>query len=469
MEPSQPPGVDARSLAGESNPNPEATGAGAGAARAAEADNVDQTETAASADPIAPVGPSLASSAAPEPGAEIPEPLPPASPVSADDGARHRADTGERATSQNPTEPPAGEVTSEMFEGLRENLERPGPAPSTQERGETDRLDRTPIGASEPGGRRIAGMVGQVNGQAIYAHHVLEPMDEQLRAHGQRLSRNEFRRRVAPLIHERLSEIVQNALILGEAQRDLSERERQGLKVIMQRVREDLVRKYGRGSPAVADRVLRDRTGQGLEQTLEDRRQALVVERFMQQQLHPRVNVTLRDMERYYHDHYDQFNPSATRTLRLIRAAGPSEAQTIQRRLDAGEPFEQVAGDEQLNAYRPRDGGLMADAPGDEVFGHEPLNAAMRELGEGEQAGPIEAGGEQWFLKIEQINQPERKTFREAQRDIEHRLRLQQLNRLGNEYYQQLLQRGSYNSMEQMGSDLLDIAVNRYAAAETGE
>ncbi len=81
---------------------------------------------------------------------------------------------------------------------------------------------------------KVAGMVGQVNGQAIYADDVFEPMHEQLRALGQSLSRQDFRQRAEVLIRGRLDQIMTDSLILGEAQRDLSERERQGLKRIMQ-------------------------------------------------------------------------------------------------------------------------------------------------------------------------------------------------------------------------------------------
>lgn len=330
---------------------------------------------------------------------------------------------------------------------------------------ETDeRIGAAPGSAYEADGFRVAGMIGQVNGRPIYAHQVLRPMHEELAALGQRLGRDGFRRRAEPMIHERLAEIVQNALILAEAERDLSDRERQGLSVIMQRVREDKLRRYGRGSRAVADRVLRERTGQGLERTLEDRRQQLLVERYMQRTVWPRVNVARRDVERYYHDNHGEFNPPPTRTLRVIRADAQA-AESVRERLEAGEPFAEVAGDRQLNAYRPGDGGLMADAPGDEVFGHEPVNEAMRELDEGEHAGPIDVGDEMWFIYIEQIDRPEARPLKEVQREIEQRLRMQQLNELSSTYYQELLERGSYNPLEQMAGRLVEIAVNRYAPA----
>lgn len=320
--------------------------------------------------------------------------------------------------------------------------------------------------APRPAGFRVAGMVGQVNGRAIYAHQVLEPMREELRALGQRVSRRQFERRVEPMIYERLAEIVQNALILSEAERDLSEQERRGLTAIMQQIRAELIRQYGRGSPAVADRMLQQRTGQGLEQTLEDRRQQLLVDRYMQQTLRPRVNVTQRDEERYYHDNYDRFNPPATRTLRIIRAAGPDVAETVQERLEAGEPFERIAEDGRINAHRPSNGGLMADVPGEEVFGYDPLNEAMRGLEEGEHVGPVDTGGDQWFIKVEEIDRPEQRSFQDVQRQIRQTLQMRQLNELSSEYYERLLERGSYDSLDRMAARLVEIATNRYAAPE---
>lgn len=314
---------------------------------------------------------------------------------------------------------------------------------------------------------RVAGMVGQVNGRAVYAHDVLEPVHETLAALGRRveaseLTRREFRQRAGELIAGRVREMVNDALLLSEAERDLTEQERQYVRYFMQQRREELVRRHGRGSTAVADRTLREQTGKGLDQTLEDIRQREIVRRYMRLRLQPRINVTRRDIERYYRDHYDEYNPPATRTLRLVRAVDAEAAATIESRLEEGDSFESVASDEALNTFQPNNGGLMADAPGDDVFGFDELNEALAELDEGEHAGPIDAGGAQWFLKVEQIKGGEGQSLKEVQREIEQTLRLQQFRRLSAQHERELYERGSYDSMQQMSEALLEIAMNLY-------
>ncbi|MFW6059929.1 MAG: peptidyl-prolyl cis-trans isomerase [Phycisphaeraceae bacterium] len=316
-------------------------------------------------------------------------------------------------------------------------------------------------------GRTVAAMVGQVNGRAIYAHDVLDPLHETLAALGRRVARGEvsrpqFRERASDLIAGHVNEIVNDALLLGEAERDLSEQERQYVRHFMRQRRDELVRKHGRGSAAVADRTLRERDGKGLEQTLEQIRQQELVRRYMRLKLQPRINVTRRDIERYYRDHHETYNPPMTRTLRLIRAVDEAAAATIEQRLAEGASFESVAKDAELNAFQPGNGGLMADAPGDDVFGFEPLNEALRELDAGEHAGPIDAGGSQWFLQVEAIDGGEGRSLKDAQREIERRLRLQQFRRLSAQYEQQLYERGSYDSRQEMTEQLLEIAMNLY-------
>src|SRR5690606_31306012 len=76
-------------------------------------------------------------------------------------------------------------------------------------------------------------MVGQVNGRAIYASQVLAPIAPQLRSLGQSVSRAEFRRQADNLIRGELLRIITDALILGEAERDLTQQEHYGLLAML--------------------------------------------------------------------------------------------------------------------------------------------------------------------------------------------------------------------------------------------
>src|SRR5699024_10537599 len=80
----------------------------------------------------------------------------------------------------------------------------------------------------------VDGMIGQVNGQAIYADAVLKPISAQLKALSKRVSPSEFIKRAKQLIENRLRQIVADNLILGQAMRDLDSNQKKALNHYVQ-------------------------------------------------------------------------------------------------------------------------------------------------------------------------------------------------------------------------------------------
>ena len=362
------------------------------------------------------------------------------------------AEEGESGTSQPPP-----------VSGPSDPADAPSPhddgAPASQPQGTAP--DRPSSAADE---RFVMdAMVGQVNGRAIYAATVLEPIHEQLGALGRSLPPSQFTDRARQIISATLDQLVTDALILGEAERELTEQQRMGLTMMVDRHREELLRRHGKGSPSLAEHQLLQETGRTLDQTLRDFRNQRVVQHYLQQRLLPRINVTRRDIERYYRDHHDEFNPQTQRVLRLIRVESEVEASQITRQLEAGTPFAEVAAGK-LNLYRPQEGGLMDQVVGDEPFSQPALNEALVSLKPGDYAGPFEMNGGQAFAYLESVHQPDTKTLQEAQLEIDRLLREQQFQRLSAQYRQRLFEEGSYNPIPQMTDDLLQIAVARYAS-----
>lgn len=316
--------------------------------------------------------------------------------------------------------------------------------------------------APDPEVYTLDAMVGQVNGQAIYVGTVLEPISDQLTSLGRTLPPTVFRDRARGLIMAQLDQIVTDKLIVGEAERDLAEDERAGLKKYMDERRAELIRKYGRGSETLADRTLLEQSGRGLEQSLRELRQRVVVQRYLQQKLMPKINVTRRDIERHYHENREKFNPPLGRTLRIIRVVDRQQAEAVDRRLAAGESFQTLAR-EPINTYRPSDGGLMGGTTGDKVFGDAALNEAMVAAGEGRHSPRVEAEGAWWWVRVEAVDRPPGRSLHEVQTQIEQLLRAQRFQALTMEYRQQLYREGSYNPLDQMAMMVLEVAVNRYA------
>lgn len=306
-------------------------------------------------------------------------------------------------------------------------------------------------------------MVGQVNGQPVYAGSTLEPIDDQLAALGRNQTRTEFRALANQLIAGRLRQIVIDALILGEAERDLSAQEQAGLANMLKVEREELIRRWGKGSIALAETSLLDETDRTLDQTLQDTRQRMLVQRYLQRKLFPKINVSRKHIERYYHDNPTKFNPPPNRTLRLIRVNTPETADQIESLLKPSADFATVASD-QRNRYRSDQGGRMSEiAVGDEVFGAAVLNQAMLGLQPGQWSQRVEAMGGFWWIYVESIDQPPSRPLREVQLEIEELLRRQQFQALTSDYRRELFENGSYHPLDQMGEALVEIAVSRYA------
>ncbi len=346
------------------------------------------------------------------------------------------------------------------------------PAPPADVESATDTLlDTTPDAAvdelAEPSGTRsrypIDAMVGQVNGQPIYAQAVLEPIDAQLRTLAGQLPYHEFQKRAAQLIASRIKEMLQNALILGEAERDLSEQEQLQVRAMVEIRRRELLRQYGRGSVAMAEKALQDKEGISLREKLESYRQEVVIRRYFWQRFGPLINVSRRDIERYYRDHEDEYNPPARRVLRLIRCQSGSEAQQITRLLEQGSIQFAEAAAHEANTFKRAQGGLFGETVGDAPLRQEAINEALTSLDEGAYAGPIEIDGVFWFVHVERLERGNRRTLQDVQVEIREKLRERQFVALQDQFRQQIFEQGSYTRPEQMVVALLEVAMSRYA------
>lgn len=312
----------------------------------------------------------------------------------------------------------------------------------------------------------VDAMVGQVNGQPIYASEVLEPIIEQLAALGRSLPRGQFQQRAQQLIEGRLGQMVADSLILGEAESDLSAQEQAGLQNILKNQREELIRFWGRGSVALAEDSLIRQTSRSLTDTLTETRERIVVQRYLRQKLWPKVNVTRRDIERYYNDHFDKYNPPTARTLRLIYVKDSSAAEEVDRLLDQGTPFHDIAS-QSINQYRPSQGGLMSEkAVGDEVFGQPELNEALLQLQPNHHSPRIQTKDRFWWIYLDSMERSTGRSLSEVQLEIEGLLTRTRFQTLTQNYRRQLFKSGSYNQLDEMGQMLMNIAMSRFAAIQ---
>ncbi len=312
----------------------------------------------------------------------------------------------------------------------------------------------------------VDGIVGQVNGQPVYVGTVIDPdLSETLKRLGEELPRLAFRQQAVVLIHDKLQSIIDRRLMLGEAERNLTAQEEQGLRhYLADEERAKLIAEQGGGVLIIAEQNLMQREGLTIDQKLEERRQDEIVKMHITREILPKISISRRDMERYYEENIEQFRPRAGRVMRVIRTDNPSDADEIDRLLAEGTAFEEVAG-MQVNRYRRDDGGLHSDKPlaGDEPFSIDELNQALPALKAGEHSPRIAVGDGFFWVYVESITDEKGKTFQEAQSEIALLLRNQQYEAMYRQYYAELRRTGPTDPIEIMMIPVVEAAMNRYA------
>ncbi len=235
--------------------------------------------------------------------------------------------------------------------------------------------------------------------------------------------------------------------------------------------RDDMIARYGAGSLREAEIGIQQQTGHTLEVELDLWRQKVLVERLKTKKLRPKINVTRRDVERFYNDHHAEFNPAPSVTVRVILVESPATADTVDQTLKAGTPFDQVA--TQHSLYRADQGGLMEPfqlrGPFDQFaeLRWPELNAAVRSLKSGDhsQRQSIQLGSAPGFgwVMLQDLQTGEGEALRDVFLDIENRLKNEQYYKLSQAYYNDLLTEGNFTPIESMMQRLLDIAMTRFA------
>lgn len=328
------------------------------------------------------------------------------------------------------------------------------------------------VDREEAAGRRaytVDAMIGQINGKPVYATAIFEEIGaETLARLGATQPRQQFRRRAQQLLAQKLQQMLFDALLLAEAEAELSEQQQQGLLGMLRKFREERTQELIYGdeprSASAQQRTIEERVAEDVE----ERRQQLIIQKHLREKIHPQVDVSRREVERYYRKHRTEFNPPARIELRLILTGDPSTAEEVDKALAAGEPFGDVA--EQYGSYRPERGGLMAPMEARlkrfDALSWPALNQAIQGLSVGEHTGRVKIDGRFAWAYLDSYQKPESRSLNEVWLEIEKKLRSQEFERAQRQYMSELMERGNFTPMEQMLDVLLRVAVNRYAQVE---
>jgi len=393
-------------------------------------------------------------------------------PTEEDDSVRPAsADVQESVPS--PTERAREQAAEASDRAARDGLfDRAAPGdPGPPEVGATATATARPayLAASRPGVPvTVSGVVGQVNGRPIFVEEVLAPINDQLAVWGREMSYREFIEAARSLIRERLMRVVEHELLLAEAESSLSSEQRVGLRFFLEDLRLNRVLEGG-GSLRQAERRMREESGLTLDEHLDQQRRELLIQEHLRNTIGDRIIVSWRDIEQYYRENQEEFNPPASMRIRLIGIRGPDEdkARRVNEALRQGQPFEYVAA-EYTDVLQSSDGlmspvELQGDQEIPQVTAWPEVNQALAGLERGEYAGPIDVGPLTLWAYVEEYSDGEPISLYEAQKEIESKLRAQMMQQELREYSTKLRERGNYDDIGIMADSLLAVALDRWA------
>jgi len=320
-------------------------------------------------------------------------------------------------------------------------------------------------------GYPVDAMVGHINGRPLFANEFFEPMDERLRAEAERMPPEQWLRFAREQVQIALRDRIRDELLLAELESSLTPEQRTGLLAFVGNLRDNLV-SQNRGSPSLANERLLTEEGVTLdEKVLQERNRVLISEQ-LRRAVGERTFVSWREVRQAYERQKDMFDTPPVATLRMVWASSEEAGEQIARRIEAGEPFAQIASDETVNVYQAASGGvrtvtLEREQPYSETefFAPPELDEAARSLEVGEVVGPIDYNGRRVWLHLESIVDEGRSLY-EAQLELEETLRAQRFSEEQSEYFTRLINRASLSDIEQMERRLFELAAERYLFAE---
>jgi hypothetical protein len=306
----------------------------------------------------------------------------------------------------------------------------------------------------------VDAMVGQINGRPLYASTVFDEIgQETIRTIAASKPKAEFVREIYALLNATLGQKITDALLLAEAQASLNEQEQRGLLDLLRKYREDLISQAG-GSLALAEAAVREDRGMSLDEAVEQRRQQILVSKYLQDKLYPRIHVTRYDVERFYEENYDTFNPKPEVTVQFLVARDPRDAQAVDEALAAGTSFKEVGEMRGVRLSEITHSGTIETFDG---VAFEQANEAARRLNEGEHSPRIKVAIGSVWVRVAKVQTGESKALPDVYLAIEKRLRAQRFDQLNRKYLSELLKKGNYTPIDQMLDALVEVAVNRYA------
>lgn len=309
----------------------------------------------------------------------------------------------------------------------------------------------------------VDGLVGQVNGRPIFASEFLAPFEDRLLRTVAEMPRDAAAKEISRIVAERFDQLINNELVIAEAEAGLTPEMQEGLFAFLKDMREKTVAELG-GSNASATNTLMEELGIGLDEFMARRRDEILAGELLRGRVDKRVIVSWRDVEREFTRNAAQFAAQSHIVIGRIslRTTDEVAVKGVQEAFAAGRAFEAVA-----REMGVKDDGAWRDFPIADVAQsdlNDDVKNALKGLGVGRVSAEVRRGESvAWYAILARENRGALSIYDPT---VQLSLRAEILGRRRameqSKYLKGLRDRWLATDIDQMRVRLQSIAVQRY-------
>lgn len=326
-----------------------------------------------------------------------------------------------------------------------------------------EELAKIPLAQRDGFPEATGGFVLVVGGEAITSDEIVEPLAEYFRPAAQTSDLWQFKANAGGQLKQFVLTKVTNILLYNEAKKHLGENIDEALeKAVEAEVRKFIV--SFEGDYARAEKALKE-MGMDWASFKEYKKKEIINQSYIATQLPDEEPVTYGELISRYNEMKEEiFSTPATITLRLIDidSAKLEVAGANQGRLDKakelatelrlaivmGEDFGELA-KKHSHGHRAMFGGLWKPLrPSSLAEPYDVLAAEAEKMQRGQIAGPIEAGGHIFIMKLEEKQVTNAEPFEKVQKEIEQTIEFERRKKAVDELETKLLQQAALSNVD---------------------
>ncbi len=282
--------------------------------------------------------------------------------------------------------------------------------------------------------------------------------------------RQAFVSNVREAVRDELRLQVSLKLVLPEAEGSLNEQQLELLSKQVQAFKRDWIAQSGGSEQALRTRL--EKQGTTLEDQLQRRRSQILVQSYVSEKFNSAVVITRRKLWEYYRSHPEEFSSEKQVQMQLI-AAPFAEFDAQDPKAQAQETVQQAAqalkeGMEFDEAVAKFSRGLLKEDKGiwpvmkRGALRQKKLEDTAFDLRQGQVSEIVQTDQGFYIIKAYKVTQGRTVSFLDAQKQIEQKLREQQVAKLSQEYYGNLYKQAERPEQPQFLDEIVDRAVSRY-------